>query len=218
MDTRNIYINSQMSSRLYGALSTEGKKTSYFNGLESKPIMLKRPEVALQSNYSQPIYKQPFELAGYGRGAGQASDATQREVMLKIAQASDHLPMIDRALLLSIAKVESGFNPDAAATSTSASGVFQLVKRTANSLGLEQKDVFDADRNVEAGIKLFEENSALVSRKYPQLSGTERSVMLYAIHHDGPGLQYGGEKIARERIIPELPIFYEALSKLEAGG
>ena len=214
MDLSKIFPGLVTSVKTYSTPVVNTKISSNFNGLEAKAVALRNPSPVSYSRFNEPINKAQNELAGFGRGAGQASSATQKEVMSKIVSYADHLSEQDQALLLSIAKIESGFNPDAAATSTSASGVFQLVRKTAESLGVAKNDVFDADANIKAGIKLFEENINLVNRKYPKLSGNERAVMLYALHHDGPSLAYGGEKIAREKILPELPKFYDAVMSL----
>lgn len=181
---------------------------SRFSGLEVDPIRkLKKPTVAPWSNYTKPLNNTDDRLSGWGRGWGQASTSTQHQVMDLIVKRSSHLSPEDQAILLATARIESGFNPDAAATSTSASGVFQIVKDTASNLGLTQTDVFDAEANIEAGIKLFEENSAQVRKRFPKLSGDERAVMLYAFHHDGPSLAYGGVAIARKDLVPYLDDF-----------
>jgi hypothetical protein len=212
MDLRGIEQSQYVNSALYaGKLQSQ---YSRFYGLEAAPIPVSNQKgIVSYSNFSVPINKNPKQLSGYGRGAGQASYETQREVMQAIIKHSQHHSLEDRALLLSIAKLESGFNPDAAAISSSASGVFQLIKTTASNLGVSQAEVFDADKNIQAGIKLFEENAFLVQQKYSFLRGNERAVMIYALHHDGPALNSGGAAIARERILPELPKFEAVLAR-----
>ncbi len=69
----------------------------------------------------------------------------------------------DTALLLAIARTESGFNPDAAAGTTSASGLGQFIIRnkkgkasgTGVKYGLNFNDVFDASANGAALIAEF---------------------------------------------------------------
>jgi putative chitinase len=171
------------------------------------PLKTLSPKTEKNSNYYRPLDLSPERLAGTGRGWGQARPETQYQVMDMILQKSKHLSPENQAILLATARIESGFNPDAAATSTSASGVFQLIKKTASNLGVEQKNVFDAEENISAGIKLFEENLAAVNRRFSKLSGNEKAIMLYAFHHDGPGLGYDGAAIARRQMLPYLDDF-----------
>ena len=200
--------------KAYQTFNTVSSASS-FNGLEVKgsPTISKvKADIAsssLHSNFDLPINQTQGRLAGFGRGWGQASTESQHQVMDLIIQNSSLLSAEDQAILLGIARLESGFNPDAAALETTASGVFQLVKNTAKSLGLSQDKVFDAKENILAGVELFEENRALVNRRFPKLSGNERAVMLYAFHHDGPSLSYGGASIARKQLLPFLDDFRE---------
>jgi hypothetical protein len=160
------------------------------------------------SNYDRPIEERAERAErGYSRNWGDASSATQTSVMQTILTSSKDLSKEDQAILLGIARIESGFNPDAAATTTSASGVFQIIRSTGENLGISQKNIFSMKDNIKSGVKLFKENIRLVDKKYPQLTGNERAVMLYALHHDGPSLKYGGAGIAREKLSPYLDRF-----------
>ena len=213
MDLRGLGQAAAINAKIY-CPDPANLGQSRFIGLEARAIGLKNlGGIVPHSNFRMPIVKETNQLAGYARGPGQASAEVQRQVMQKIAEYSSHLKIEDQALLLSIAKLESGFNPDAAAITSSASGVFQLIERTAANLGLSQSKIFNADLNIQAGIKLFDQNLALIKDKYSMLSGTDRSVILYALHHDGPSLGYGGEQIAKQRILPELSKFRLALEK-----
>lgn len=201
----------------YDGLSQAGypsQNHERFKGFEVKasktPLLIKS---AGHSNYNQPIDRSSGRLSGYGRGWGQADANTQAQVMNLIVESSKDLTLEDQAILLAIARIESGFNPDAAATTTSASGVFQLIRKTATNLGLSQKEIFDAQKNITAAVDLFSENVQIVNRRYPKLSGHERAVMLYALHHDGPGLNYGGEKIARKELVPYLKQYRATLEQ-----
>lgn len=194
----------------FNSLSSEPPSTA-FKGMEvtgsSTPAKAKALSISSLSNFNLPISQTPGRLAGFGRGWGQASADIQHQVMDLILTESSHLSVEDQAVLLGIARVESGFNPDAAATTTSASGVFQLVRETASNLDLSQDNLFNARENILAGVSLFEENTALVNQRFPGLAGNERAVMLYAFHHDGPSLSYGGAEIARRQLLPFLDDF-----------
>lgn len=163
--------------------------------------------MASYSNYDLPIEYTEGRLAGYSRNHGDASSQVQMSVMQKILNASSELPPEDQSLLLAFARLESGFNPDAAATGTSAAGVFQFINSTGKAYGLKESSRFDADANIEAGVKFYKDNLAIVDKKFPGIAGPERAAKLYALHHDGPSLKYGGEDIAKKGILPYIDKF-----------
>jgi putative chitinase len=182
--------------------------SNLIEGLIQKPY--KTTETKKYVSYSglkDPLDTTPGRISGYSRNWGHASFATQSQVIEKILHYSKDLTKEDQAILLGIARIESGFNPDAATPSTSASGVFQIVDSTRENLRVAKKNKFDADENIKGGIKLYKENLARVNRDYPHLTGDERAKMLYALHHDGPSLKHGGAKIAEEQLIPYLAKF-----------
>jgi hypothetical protein len=144
----------------------------------------------------------PAALQGYGKGWGQASEFVQRQVMAFILESAEALAPADSLLLLVIARFESGFNPSAKNPQSSAGGVFQLTKATAKALGLTGQARFDAAQNIAAGLRLFAEHSALITRKYGELGLIDRASLLYALHHDGPVLNAGGLAIAHQKVIP----------------
>ncbi len=101
------------------------------------------------------------------------------------------LSIDDQAVLLAIADIESGFNPMARASTTTACGLFQFVKATGETFALPQSDCMDPWRNAEAGVAHYLYNYE--RRVGPQLQGadgTERLFRLfelsYYLHHDGP--------------------------------
>lgn len=133
---------------------------------------------------------------------GGAQPEVQIQVIHRILTQSRPLSVDDQALLLAIARLESGFNPDAASKTSSAVGVFQIIRANWQGLNLPQESVFDADSNIRAGIQFYQENLRLQQRKFPGIAGDEKAVLLYALHHDGPSLNSGGAKIAREALLP----------------
>ena len=200
MDIRNLFPNLDL------------QQSAYFCGpnppmadpqLVPYTVQAPRPS-ALQP--TPPIDYSPERagLAGNSRRWGDAPVGVQTAVIEAILEESSDLTPDDQATLLAIARLESGFNPDAAAGTTTASGVFQIIKKTGLTLGLPFEDRFDAYKNIEAGVALFKENIALLDRRYPGLTGDQRAVMLYALHHDGPSLKYGGEAIAVSKLVPYL--------------
>lgn len=144
-------------------------------------------------------------LRGNSRRGGDAPKEVQREVMQRIIEVGRSAGMSDEdvALTLAIASHESGFNPDAATGSSSASGLGQFVNRTAKSYGITDENRWDVDAQVRALVGLTQDNIARVNR-------TNRSRdYVYALHHDGPSLNSGGLGIGRENVNPLVPGFLE---------
>lgn len=114
-----------------------------------------------------------------------------------IKKASE-LTGVDAAILLAMAKQESGFNPTAKANSTSAKGLFQFLDSTWNDMikkyGKEYPQLlagpYDSLASAIAGALYVKENSTILQRAGIQVNGTS----LYALHFLGPG---GGPKLLR---------------------
>ncbi|MGB3426134.1 MAG: transglycosylase SLT domain-containing protein [Castellaniella sp.] len=87
---------------------------------------------------------------------------------------------LDPEMMLSIAAMESGGNADAI-SSTGAIGVFQFTGKTATGVGIQ--DRFDADQNIEGGMKLTRQNAAILQKR--GLPVTPEN--LYMAHQLGPG-------------------------------
>ena len=171
------------------------------------------PSWATYSHYGEQIDVSADRLSGYSRNWGDAPSSTQTAVMKKILEYSSDLSPEDQAILLGIARIESGFNPDAAATTTSASGVFQIIDSTGSRLGLTKANRFDTDSNIKAAVKLYKENLKILNKKFPGLTGDDKARMIYALHHDGPSLRYGGAQIADSKLIPYLDTFRQIVSE-----
>lgn len=101
------------------------------------------------------------------------------------------LPLEDQAVLLAIADIESGFNPMAKASTTTACGLFQFVKRTGESFDLSQSECMDPWLNAQAQIDHYSKNyERRVRQHVAELQGAERVFrtfeLSYYLHHDGP--------------------------------
>lgn len=166
-----------------------------------------------------PIDRASCRLAGASRGWGDAPEFVQREVILQLLEASKGLSTIDRAILLGIVRLESGFNPDAANYSSSASGLFQIIRSTARNLGFKSEELFEAENSIEAGVKLFKEEYLQRNRsKLAGLSDNERATMIYSIHfHGAPTLESPqateGPRLAREKLVPLLPLLKQIVTE-----
>ena len=126
----------------------------------------------MPSHYKDPISTEPDHVGGVSRKARDTSNETKITVISKIISYGTEygLSNKDIANLIAFAKIESGFNPDAAAQGdhTSASGVFQITDRTAkdatkrlngtsrvNGIDAGEFDRFDLDSNIKFGIKVY---------------------------------------------------------------
>ena len=100
------------------------------------------------------------------------------EIQDKIAAQSKKAG-VDPVMMQKIAAMESGGNSNAI-SSTGAIGIMQMTGKTASGLGI--KDRFDADQNIEGGIKLAQQNMAeLSSAKLPVTAEN-----IYMMHQLGP--------------------------------
>lgn len=186
-----------------------------FSAYVVRPHQLQFPKVSPDSLFFRPISYQSSMVRGTNRNWGAAPASVQIEVMKNILDLAKARSLEDRATLLAMARLESGFNPDAAATSSSAAGVFQLINKTALSLGLSNSDVFDAKLNIEAGIKLLDSNRQIFASRYKGLNLKESIALDYALHHDGPSLQYGGLELAEREVLPYWQGFLSLVKKYE---
>lgn len=126
----------------------------------------------MPNHYKDPISNDPNRVGGLSRRAGDATIETKELVIAKIISYGNQygLSSKDIANLIAFAKIESGFNPDAAAkgSQTSASGVFQITDSTArdatkrlngkprvNGIDSGEYNRFDVDSNIKFGIQIY---------------------------------------------------------------
>lgn len=149
------------------------------------------------SHFNDPIPNdgQPH---GNSRRHGDASPAVQAYVIESIIRecVAQGLSKVDTAHVLAIARVESGFNPDAAAGQSSASGVGQFIERTGTAYGLSDKNRFDLKDNVRALVDHYQDNKELA------VARGKDAAHIYKYHHDGPSLNSGGLGLARKEVLP----------------
>ncbi|MGF6813429.1 hypothetical protein OKW33_000235 [Paraburkholderia atlantica] len=163
----------------------------------------KDSQIVSWSHYRLPIDTSPGRIAGNSRRGGDASKISQIKVINLLVQKGRqyHLSRDDIAMILAMTRHESGFNPDAAAGTTSASGLGQFVDQTASSYGIDTNSQrFDAEQGADAMVRHYLENKRLAITG----GAIERNVfvMTYAYHHDGPSLAYGGKEISEAKVMP----------------
>lgn len=159
-------------------------------------------------NYS--YYKKPIEgegLRGNSRRGGDAPQEVQKSAIDAIVSEGRKAGMSneDIALTLAIARHESGFNPDAAAGTTSAHGLGQFVNKTGEAYGLTDENRWDVNAQARALVAHTQDNIRLAEKK-----GQGREYV-YAYHHDGPSLAYGGLAIGKKNVTPRVAKFLEVL-------
>jgi hypothetical protein len=127
--------------------------------------------------------------AGAAAGVGALLMPTE-SIAAVINKASD-IVGVDKSLMYAMAKQESGFDPSAAAKTSSAKGLYQFIKGTWNSMVkqygskypiLKEKGPEDAEANALAGALFIKENSDYLSKNGIPVNATT----IYAAHFLGP--------------------------------
>ena len=126
----------------------------------------------------------------------------QERVVDEILSQGRNWSRTDLAFALSVAYVESGFNPDTASASSSASGVGQFIDRTGESFGLNEQNRFEYRSGIYAFLRYLGESLQTARESVSGWKAEYRRA--YALYHDGPKLESGGEQIANRRILPLL--------------
>lgn len=168
--------------------------------------MVQPPGAAYRSNQieSWSHYREPIDdsraLHGQSRRWGDASPEVQSRVIDSLIESSREAGLSPRetAYVLAIARVESGFNPDAAAGTTSASGLGQFIDRTGKHYGLNNANRFDVDAQSDALVAHFVDNRNLARDR------GQGEDYIYKYHHDGPTKDYGGLGLSQRKVAPHL--------------
>jgi hypothetical protein len=157
-------------------------------------------QIVPHSHYREPIDRSPGRLAGNSRIWGDASPEVQSRVIDGLIEASRDAGLDARrtALVLAIVRVESGFNPDAAAGTTSASGLGQFIDRTGSAYGINDASRFDVQQQSRAVVAHCIDNLRLA---HSRGQGDE---YIYKYHHDGPTRDYGGLALSNREVMPYL--------------
>lgn len=174
--------------------------TIYTEMLQPRGAAYSSDRIKAWSHYREPIDSGDGRLHGESRRWGDASPQTQSRVIDSLIDASRDAGLSSRetAYVLAIARVESGFNPDAAAGTTSASGLGQFIDRTGAHYGVNASNRFDVQTQSQALVQHFIDNRDLAR------SRGEGEDYIYKYHHDGPSKDYGGLALSRREIAPHL--------------
>jgi len=171
----------------------------YTNMVQPAGAAYRSNQIESWSHYREPI-DESRALHGQSRRWGDASPEVQSRVIDSLIESSREAGLTPRetAYVLAIARVESGFNPDAAAGTTSASGLGQFIDRTGKHYGLNNANRFDVDAQSDALVAHFVDNRNLARDR------GQGEDYIYKYHHDGPTKDYGGLGLAQRKVAPHL--------------
>lgn len=170
----------------------------YESMIQPKGAAYRESRVASHSHYRDPIDRTPGRPAGNSRIWGDASPEVQSRSVDAIIAASERagLNVRQTAHVLAIARVESGFNPDAAAGTTSAFGLGQFINKTGEHYGIRHSNRGELTRQADGLVAHFLDNTALAAKRG---KGEDH---IYKYHHDGPTAEHGGLRISAEQVSP----------------
>ena len=177
----------------------------------SKGKAYKDSQIKSYSYYNDTI--QGTGPRGVSRIHGDASKEVQKTAIETIIAEGKKAGMNndDIALTLAIARHESGFNPDAAAGTTSAHGLGQFVDKTGTAHGLTDENRWDINAQARALVEHTQENIERAKK-----NGRGRDYV-YA-YHDGPSLKYGGLAYGKANVTPRVASFLKLVEGEENGG
>lgn len=172
----------------------------YESMVQTRGSAYRNDQIKPWSHYRESIDNRPGRLAGRSRAWGDASPDVQSRVIDALIESSSRSGLTPRetAHVLAIARVESGFNPDAAAGTTSASGLGQFIDQTGRHYGLGSQNRFDHQAQSNALVSHFIDNRNLARARG---QGEE---YIYKYHHDGPTRDYGGLGLSNSKVMPML--------------
>ena len=163
-------------------------------------------EVVSQSYFNTPL---SGNFESFSRAAGDTTKEEKQKVINLIIGTGRQAGMSEReiAYTLATASVESGFNPEAAAHESSASGIGQFVNLTGKSYNINKDTRWKLEAQVQALVDHTVDNIAMAKQKG---LGEE---YIYALHHDGPKLNRDGLSISREKVMPLVGKYLKYLTK-----
>jgi peptidoglycan hydrolase-like protein with peptidoglycan-binding domain len=170
----------------------------YESMIQARGIAYRESQIKPYSHYNDPIDRTPGRPAGNSHVWGDASPEVQSRVIDALISASEEAGLGPRetAQVLAIARVESGFNPDAAAGTTSAHGLGQFVDATGRHYGINDGNRASLDKQAEALVAHYRDNATLAR------SRGQGDEFIYKYHHDGPTKEYGGLGISQREVMP----------------
>ena len=173
----------------------------YTSMIQHRGFPYRDDQLADQTHDSDPIDHAPGRLAGNSRIVGDASPEVQSRVIDALIASSEKAGLTphETAYVLAIARKESGFNPDAAAGTTSAYGLGQTVDRTAAAYGITDANKDNLEMQSDVLVAMYKDNAKLAADRG---QGEE---YIYKYHHDGPAHNSGGLDISKKDVVGHIP-------------
>jgi putative chitinase len=179
---------------------TDMSNEIYESMIQQRGREYRSDQIKAWSHYREPVDHSPGRLAGNSRVWGDASPEVQSRVIDTLIEFSRNAGLTPRetAHVLAIARIESGFNPDAAAGTTSASGLGQFIDQTGRHYNLNNQNRFSPDAQADALVAHFIDNRNLA------IARGQDEAYIYKYHHDGPTRDYGGLALSNREVAPYL--------------
>lgn len=169
-----------------------------------RPSAVRPTRLVKQSYFAQPIMENDLGINGRSRSWGDIEQQKQAQIISTLVYegARAGLTREETAFLLAVTRVESGFNPDAASSLSSASGLGQFIDATGSAYGLSERNRFHILPGARALIQHLRGIVAKVRNLRSAKSFENIVPLAYGYHHDGPALQSGGVALGKERVLP----------------
>ncbi|HEX5343550.1 MAG TPA: TIGR02594 family protein [Duganella sp.] len=136
------------------------------------------------THFNEPIDKSK-PLSGTGRRGFEVPPEVQQKVIDIIIEEARKMGFNNRdlAYYIAIAKRESSFNPDAANPNGTASGIAQVIDKTAATYGVNDSNRFDARSSIKAGLGYFRDLKAETIKDYGSAAGKFEPLIYYRYHY-----------------------------------
>lgn len=158
-------------------------------------------QIVSNSYYKTEILDRPNK--GNSRVGGDVSIEVQERAMKSIVSEGIRQGMDERqiAMTLAIARHESGFNPDAAAGTTTAHGLGQFVNKTGNAYGLDDTNRWIMEEQARALVTHTLDNYKLAKNR------NQGEEYVYKYHHDGASKDFGGLGLSQKFVMPNVETY-----------
>ena len=193
-----------------GVQPTDGKVSKQFDDSVYAPLSKEYRDDQIVSNsyYKTEILERPNK--GNSRVGGDVSIEVQERAMKSIVSEGIRQGMNERqiAMTLAIARHESGFNPDAAAGTTTAHGLGQFVNKTGKAYGLDDDNRWVMEEQARALVSHTLDNYKLVDDR------NQGEEYVYKYHHDGASKDFGGLELSQKFVMPNLESYVNFVTKI----
>lgn len=143
-------------------------------------------EQAIEAAKYQPLNSLPqiqYSATTPPSGIGKVTDINRPDIQNKIIEKARQYGL-NPSDALGIAYIESRFNPLAGSNSSSAKGVYQFIDSTGKKYGLNSQTAYNADMNIDAGMRLMRDNIIQFRREFRRNPTVGE---IYMMHQQGAG-------------------------------